>query len=238
MWFLSFFLLIFPSQTSLHIDSQIVFWNVGQGQWITAIDERRCYHFDVGGEFMNEKKISLHCHNRDNIIFYSHWDWDHIGLTRSLKSSVKSLCISIPPQGSAKKYKKALVGQLPTCKNTFFDIRKLNFKYQNTKTDNDLSQIFIYNKELLIPGDSTKKMEKIWAKSIPHKIRWLSVSHHGSRTSTSEAFLNNIQINQAIISARKKVYGHPHREVLFRLKSYGIPTLLTEDWGNIKILTH
>lgn len=186
--------------------------------------------------FFNAKKISSHCQKKENIIFYSHWDWDHIGLTRSLKRSVKNLCISIPPQGATKKYKRNLIQELPRCKRNFSNIRKLSFKYPKTKADNDLSQIFIYKEELLIPGDSTKRIEKIWSKQVNKKIQWLSVSHHGSRTSTSNFFLNNIKINQAIVSARQNVYGHPHNEVIQRLKNFMIPTLLTEDWGNIKIL--
>jgi len=235
MWRLSLLFLLFPSPLSLHVENQIIFWNVGQGQWITAIDQSHCYHFDVGGEFINAEKLSLHCQNKENIVFYSHWDWDHIGLTRTLQRAVKNLCVSISPLGNAKKYKKALVKKLTTCQKTFSEVQRLNFRYPRTKADNDLSQIFIYNKKLLIPGDSTKRMEKIWSKQV-HKINWLSVSHHGSRTSTSEFFLRSTKIHQAIVSARKRVYGHPHKEVIERLKTFSIPTLLTEDWGNIKIL--
>ena len=237
MAILSLLLLLFPSHIELEHQNQIVFWNVGQGQWVTVIDSKSCYHFDIGGEFFNPKKISESCVKKENKIFYSHWDWDHIGLTSKIKN-FPNICIAIRPQGIAKKYKIETL-KIPSCEKISRQIKKLNFTYINKKTDNDLSHIFLYKSKLLLPGDSTKKMERLWSPLLNHKqIKWLSVSHHGSKTSTSDYFLDRVKIAQAIVSARKKVYGHPHLEVTHRLKKRGIPTLNTEDWGNIKILTH
>lgn len=231
-------MVIFPSKITVDTSNQIVFWNVGQGQWITVIDQKHCYHFDVGGEFFNIQKISESCSKKQNVVFYSHWDWDHMGLSLHLKKSVQHICTGSSPQGPAKNYKKTILNQIPICLKNYKSIRKLNFDYNFSKGDNDLSQIFIFKNKFLIPGDSTKKMEKIWSPQIKKiHFQWLSVSHHGSRTSTSEFFLRNAKIGQAIISARKRVYGHPHQEVLNRLKKFKIPTLRTEDSGNIKILT-
>lgn len=234
------FLLLFATPIDFDQHDQVVTWNIGQGQWITAIDPKTCYHFDVGGEFYNAQKISESCHYRKNYVYLSHWDWDHIGLIHKLKRSVKSVCIVQPPLGNAKDYKKDFLGKIPICKLDSKDIQKLNFKYIHTKKDNDLSQIFIYQNRFLIPGDSTRKMEKIWSEQIKNrKLKWLAVSHHGSKTSTSEEFLkNNSSFQMAIVSARKQVYGHPHKSVVQRLKKHRIPMLKTEDWGNIRILIY
>ena len=57
----------------------------------------------------------------------------------------------------------------------------------------------------------------------------LKVAHHGSRKSTSEAFLHRIQPQLSLIScAWPGRYGHPHRELLERLRAckshiYGTP---------------
>ena len=57
----------------------------------------------------------------------------------------------------------------------------------------------------------------------------LKVAHHGSKNSTSEAFLNRIQPQISLIScAWPGRYGHPHRELLERLRAckshiYGTP---------------
>jgi competence protein ComEC len=49
--------------------------------------------------------------------------------------------------------------------------------------------------------------------------RVLKVPHHGSRTSTGEEFLRRVSPTQVVISFRAgNQFGHPHPEVLERLK--------------------
>jgi beta-lactamase superfamily II metal-dependent hydrolase len=40
----------------------------------------------------------------------------------------------------------------------------------------------------------------------------------------------------AVVSARFTKYGHPHREVIERLKAAHVPLLRTESWGNLHFL--
>lgn len=64
----------------------------------------------------------------------------------------------------------------------------------------------------------------------------LKVGHHGSKTSTTEEFLRAVSPEFAIISAgRKNRYGHPHQEVVDRLKNFGIPVLRTDEIGDIRM---
>ncbi len=63
----------------------------------------------------------------------------------------------------------------------------------------------------------------------------LKLGHHGSKTSSSDAFLGFVNPQWAIISAGKdNKYGHPHKEVLDKLKRFAIPTLSTIDRGTIE----
>ena len=231
------FISVIPSKVHFDQLDQIIIWNVGQGQWTTVIQKNSCIHFDVGGEFLNIIKIKQACNRRNNFIYYSHWDWDHIGLSNQLKNSVHKICISRNPIGKTKNYKKDFLSRIPNCNKNLKGIREIPFKIQNPKNDNELSRIFIFDQKLLIPGDSTKKIERIWAKNLKKSIRWLVVGHHGSNTSTHEILLSKLSMTQqAFVSARKSVYGHPHPKVLGRLKKKGISTLKTEDWGNIRII--
>jgi competence protein ComEC len=239
MTLLCFLLILFPARIDLDFQKQFIVWNIGQGQWITAVDFQHCYHFDVGGEYNNSNKISSFCSKKENLIFYSHWDWDHVGLTGRLKGAVKNLCIAARPIGDASEHKKKLLAKIPKCDHVTPQVKKLNFNYPRSKNANDLSQIFIYNKRFLIPGDSTEKMEKIWGPMVNSPIHWLSVAHHGSRTSTSEALLKRLpDLTQAFVSARHAVYGHPHKIVMDRMRHHGISVLKTEDWGNIHLYFH
>ena len=48
----------------------------------------------------------------------------------------------------------------------------------------------------------------------------LKVGHHGSKTSSSELFINSINPKYSIISVgRNNKYGHPNKEVLNNLKN-------------------
>jgi competence protein ComEC len=60
----------------------------------------------------------------------------------------------------------------------------------------------------------------------------LKIPHHGSRTSTSEALLEHTRPTIALVSAGyRNLYGHPHPEVLQRLKRRGTVLLRTDEGG-------
>lgn len=60
----------------------------------------------------------------------------------------------------------------------------------------------------------------------------LKVPHHGSKTSSSEAFLLAIDPELALISVGKdNRYGHPHPAVLARYAALGIPVRRTDEEG-------
>lgn len=65
---------------------------------------------------------------------------------------------------------------------------------------------------------------------------FLKVGHHGSNTSTSQEFLDIIQPEIAIISCKTgNSYGHPHKEVVERLKKFGSNIYRTDEQGTIII---
>ncbi len=62
----------------------------------------------------------------------------------------------------------------------------------------------------------------------------LKVGHHGSSTSTSYRFLNAVMPQYAVISVGKdNSYGHPHEEVLSRLRDADVTVLRTDERGDI-----
>ena len=89
----------------------------------------------------------------------------------------------------------------------------------------------------LLTGDSPQKIEKYLA-AIDEKnltVDALKLGHHGSKTSTSATLLGYASPEYAIISAGKdNRYGHPHEEVLARLREFGIARILrTDELGTI-----
>ncbi|MFH1087385.1 MAG: ComEC/Rec2 family competence protein, partial [Chloroflexota bacterium] len=67
----------------------------------------------------------------------------------------------------------------------------------------------------------------------------LKVAHHGSRTSTGDGFLHAVSPEAAVIcSGKDNPFGHPHREVLERLKSrLGNQVYLTATQGTVEFIT-
>ncbi len=64
----------------------------------------------------------------------------------------------------------------------------------------------------------------------------LKVAHHGSRTSTSEAYLEAIAPTVALVSAGwLNSYGHPHPMVVARLRARGIALFRTDRDGAITL---
>ncbi|MEK7494516.1 MAG: MBL fold metallo-hydrolase [Patescibacteria group bacterium] len=61
----------------------------------------------------------------------------------------------------------------------------------------------------------------------------LKAAHHGSKYSTSDAFLDFVQPKEAVISVGKNSYGHPSEDVLRRLRAKNILIRRTDQEGDI-----
>ena len=62
----------------------------------------------------------------------------------------------------------------------------------------------------------------------------LKVGHHGSRTSTTDAFLEVVDPKIAIISCGEgNKYGHPHDEIIEKLTEKGVTIYRTDEHGSI-----
>ena len=73
----------------------------------------------------------------------------------------------------------------------------------------------------MLMGDAGVDKEKdILEKYNISNIDVLKVGHHGSKTSSSESFINKMNPTYSIISVGKdNYYKHPHKKVLETLKS-------------------
>ena len=90
--------------------------------------------------------------------------------------------------------------------------------------------------EAFITGDSLASAEwLLCARNELPDAEVLVVGHHGSKTSTCEAFLQEIRPDLALISVGYNAYGHPHAAVLERLSRHHIPVLRTDLEGNITV---
>lgn len=93
--------------------------------------------------------------------------------------------------------------------------------------------------EILLTGDIERGTEeRIVREGAAVDIDVLKVAHHGSRTSTTENFLDAFDPEWALISAgRGNRFGHPAPDVLARLEARGIRIARTDLHGTIRLRT-
>lgn len=109
----------------------------------------------------------------------------------------------------------------------------------NTTSDTNNSSIvlrIVYGStSFLFTGDAEDDVEKAMiSRGVPLKSTVLKVGHHGSYTSTSYQFLWNVMPDYAVISCGKgNSYGHPHDEVLSRLRDADVSLFRTDLQGDI-----
>lgn len=92
--------------------------------------------------------------------------------------------------------------------------------------------------KVLLTGDLESSGEQaLLNKGLLNNIDVLKVGHHGSKTSTTQAFVAKIQPEFSLISASKNnSYGHPHKEVVDRLLLSGSVIKSTSQEGHIELV--
>ncbi len=101
------------------------------------------------------------------------------------------------------------------------------------KESNDGSIIlrFVYGESTVLFTGDLPHEESFLPQEQPVDI--LKVAHHGSRFSSSDAFLDMIHPKEAIVSVGKNRYGHPAPAVMSRLMSRGVSTHRTDMEGDV-----
>lgn len=178
----------------------------------------------------------------------THTDTDHIGDLEEVakRFKIKEICVS---QGALTK--PSFVKRLRTLKRPVRTLKagdnlpmmgsKLQVLYPNKVGDGgNNDSIVLYGKLLgssfLFTGDLEKEGEEELMVSYPNlKASVLKAGHHGSKGSSSEAFLDQLQPSLALVSAgENNRYKHPNDETLERFKERHIKVLRTDQNGAIR----
>lgn len=90
---------------------------------------------------------------------------------------------------------------------------------------------------VLLTGDAGRDAEAvILARGLTLASTVLKVGHHGSRSSTTDDWLAAVAPELAVVSVGlDNPYGHPHEEVLDRLRAADVPVRRTDEDGSILI---
>ena len=199
----------------------VSFINVGQGDATLIRRKDIAILIDTGGN--KSQDIATSClipffkKNRIydiDLLITTHDDFDHSG-------AVSSLIDNFTVKQYVKDYKSFPISI------GGFTLTNYNVYPELWNEDNDQSLVIgfkTYSYNYLIMGDAPKKIENQIMKDnacIPCDI--LRVGHHGSKYSSSDAFIKYLSPKEGIISCGKKnSYGHPHSEVLAILNKYKV----------------
>ena len=210
----------------------VSFINVGQGDSTLIRRRNTAVLIDTGG--LSFKDVAVDClipyfkKNRIydiDLLITTHDDFDHSGAVTSLVDHFK-----------VKRY-------VTSYEKFPISINGLTFKNYNVypnlwKEENDESLVIGFktnNYNYLIMGDAPIKIEKQIIRDnqkIPCDI--LKVGHHGSKTSSSDAFIKYLSPKVGIISCGKdNKFGHPHQQAIAVLRKYHVKIRRTDLEGTI-----
>ena len=210
--------------------SQISFINVGQGDAIllrghdtvVLMDTGGVSGFDMGEEVLIPYLRKQRIYHIDAIIA-SHHDHDHIGGVAYLQEHFKV----------RGYYDEA----------SMFPLQVGPFYFENLNIyswdeENDKSLVFLLDfmdRKWMLTGDAPSKVEqKILEDHDDLDCDVLKVGHHGSSTSTCDAWLDALSPELAIISCgRNNKYKHPNDDVLERLSAHHVTIRRTDLEGTI-----
>lgn len=240
------------------------FLDVGQGDCAVVVTPRRqVFVFDTGGlsgHFDTGERILVPFlrylgMDRVDAVFVSHGHHDHAGGLAGLLRWLPVETIYLPNENPSEDVGKAI--QLIQFKN----ISKIVYKMQTNQKirkkesiiqiveapkweekggkgneNSAIVRVSCDGHSLLFTGDAPADVEELAAEK-PIRSDVLKVSHHGSRTSTAEAFLEAVRPQVAVASAgRRNHFGHPHRETIEKLEARRIPLVRTDQEGAVKIV--
>ncbi len=88
----------------------------------------------------------------------------------------------------------------------------------------------------LFPGDAGLVAEGYLHGRVG-RVDLLKVGHHGSRTATGDAWLDELHPKAAVVSVGRNNYGHPAPGTLDRLQQHGVPVWRTDRDGQVDVTT-
>ncbi len=239
---------------------EIDFFDVGQGDAILI--QTPTHHtilIDGGRDTTVSRKIAAELPFYDkkiDLVILTHPDLDHVGgmpdvLRRYRVGTIISLDVSKDLGAYRAMMDRAHADKIPVVSVTAGDTIRFApglemivlapEKGQIREEDLNNSSIvvkLIYNtRTWLLTGDAAQESEDRMRRSgRALSANVLKLGHHGSRFSSSAAFLQAVGADSAVISAgAKNQYGHPHPEVLDRTAHQGMAVYRTDQQGDIEM---
>ncbi len=251
---LSFLLTIPYRENSLEVS----FFDVGQGDSALIEVNDKNILIDGGPDNIVLRRLgeSLSFFDRRiDIIILSHYHDDHLtGLIEVLKRYQVDKVIYLKNSPSSLVFESFLktiksknidflaldnIIDIDLGDNCFLNLISPNILDVPKNGNNSIiAKLDCFEKKFLFSGDNEYKVEKALLNSgLDLEVDIFKASHHGSKTSNREDFLQAISPNQVIVSSGKdNRFNHPSDEVIERLDDLGIEIYRTDQQGTIRII--
>jgi len=249
--YMGFFLLIplvWPnSPAPENNEAEITLLDVGQGLAVVVQTQKHALVFDTGPKFsarfdtgaaviipfLRHKNI-----NRLDKLILSHKDNDHRGGFSSLKKEI-SISEVLSSYGEKGSY-PCRAGDNWRWEGVFFEVLNPEPGHAFKKRNNAscVLRISAGKESVLLSADIEKKAEKQLVQRYSDALHstYLIAPHHGSKTSSSSAFLKAVNPEYVLIPVGyRNRYRMPHSSVLVRYHAQSIKSLLSYSSGAISI---
>ena len=234
------FITIIIHKNYMYFDNnlKITYLDVSQGDSILITYKKNTVLIDTAGNYFNKNIVInktipyLKSAGRIkiNYLILTHGDYDHMGESINLVNNfkVEKVIFNCGPhndleQELIKVLDKKKIPYYSCIKELNIDDNKLYFlnnkDYGNENDNSSVIYTELNKHKFLFMGDASTTTEKeILTRYNLSNIDVLKVGHHGSKTSSSKDFINEINAKYSIISVGKNNrYGHPNKEVLDNL---------------------
>ena len=233
---------------------KIHFINVGQADSILIQQGSKLMLIDAGnngdGKLVKNYLLELGVKTLDYVIG-THPHEDHIGGLDYIINNFKIGKIYLPKATSTTKAFSDVIVAIknngmkiaePKPGETFnLGTSKCTILAPNSSKYEDLNNYSVVVKfefgsnSFLLTGDAEDISEsEMLANGFNVKADLLKIGHHGSRSSTTDAFLYKVNPKYAIISCEAgNDYGHPHKATMDKLKNKNVPVYRTDELGTI-----
>jgi competence protein ComEC len=240
--------------------TMVSFIDVGQGDsiLITTADSRTIL-IDAGPPLASGTLVS-YLHNRSisiiDALIVTHPDSDHLGGAADVLHAFTVLSVYHP--GVAKNtsaYRSFIaaaqdegcpihtaadvhVGDyLGLTSSATIEVLNIDPTAEDVNDASIVLEMRTPGKSFLFTGDIGSDVEGrlIANHSFDLNVDVLKVAHHGSKYSTSDAFLDATTPEIGVISVGENSYGHPANETLSRLFGHDVTVLRTDQLGTIDI---
>ena len=247
------------------MNNQVVFLDVGQGDGIyLESSDGNVFMVDGGsssekqiGRYTIEPFLKCQGRRKIDAWFISHCDEDHVSGVKELLErhfQIEYLCFSEGVvENSAYEEILSLAKKNGTDvvhleNGAELDFGEVSFLAWGQKEGdlNDRSMILlaIFGKEegrYLFAGDISEKTERemvhlVKAQLKENRLNVMKANHHGSKYSNCKEWLEELKPEKVVISCGEgNRYGHPHKEVIDRIKEIGATIFCTMEQGEVKI---